>query len=229
MFCKVYDKIISFIENKYSQQIIYEWAILEIMALVLIYESSSLRDLFYPTLSTTKKMAFLVHQTFLAICSLIISNVDKSQYTNPWICTLNSLIASKYQLDYDFAMVISGNKKFLIGHIYSLISLFPRTSQASAFHEYLKDLSKVNLPIVHSVFKNKIISYSNSDSSVIFCKNKFQCGPQVKPPFIKSDTKYRFTLVLDLDETLIHFKVVNILTLGPRRVEGTDAHTAIPL
>lgn len=209
LFCNVYDKIISFIENPLSQKKIYDWALLELMTIESLYEASALQDTFNLILNVAKKSIYLIHQTFLGISSEILSSLSYID-DNPWLYTLKKIVKKKYQTESDFSTLLSDHSNKLINYLKTILNLFNKSHQTNQIADYLKNLNSTNLTMINNIFKKKIMTYSNLDSSVPFAvKGMPSEKPSlVKPPFIKARGKFKRSLVLDLDETMIHFKFV---------------------
>jgi CTD small phosphatase-like protein 2 len=127
-------------------------------------------------------------------------------------------IKSNNSCVYDYLRIILKNYPFQNEITDSLIS-------------YFKNISKLNIQILNEFFRSKVIRVMNKNASVLasVLLNSGEKIEQIAVPYLKKESLKEYTLVLDLDETLIHFKIdigdenKGLLRLRPGIFEFLDA------
>lgn len=201
---KVYIQIKRYINDIQLVVKIQDWANFELIAIAVIFQCSYNRGLFISILPTLKKVMFLVHQTFLAICDYIILSVNDTD--NIMVPALVKIVKKKYQKERELLPTISNNLNALNKHIMSLLQCFYKLNINSIFLQNIKNLKILSYDLITSIFK-KDISYLLN----LYPSSKYSLDDKnllEKFPFIKSKPRMKYTLFLDLDETLIYFAEV---------------------
>ena len=213
--------------NKYiifDYQISHDAIMLELLSIIITYQiindSSKNKNL----INIIKNLINEIHQNFLIECDYILSTISNNTM-NFWIKSLKSIILSKKKWndinskknDYHFELLKKGNSiiQTLIENILTIYfnenSSIMDINLLKYFNEYI---SKINLMELVEYF-NKIINQENKKINKYFTcifniksniKSQYEI---IKVPYLPEEIegKKYFTLVLDLDETLISFRI----------------------
>lgn len=106
--------------------------------------------------------------------------------------------------------IIKHNNENICSLMKNVYRLYPVRMEMIIY--YLKNLSKISIKMVNEYFKTKILNLENKNGSVpaSLIIEEGEIHPIISIPYLQYNTEMKFTLVLDLDETLIHFKMVCI-------------------
>ena len=251
----LYDKLETYFKDYQSKLIVHCSIMLTIFDIILIYHISF--NLFYfenncNILSTLVKMN---HQSYLLICNYISNKVSSSEKENNWVKKLRNMLDNNInhlniKNNKDFEMFILKKNlnnsdlsiplieiSFYIYCTQKLLTLLlknlPNSDDAkSIFIDIYNNLSEISSNDLNNFFNKKIFRILNKNASIgILSDISFFTNtlPKMKVPFLPfpQDVKKKFTLVLDLDETLISFKTCpeqnkGLLRLRPGLFEFLD-------
>jgi len=181
-----------------------------------------------------KNLIILSHKSFLLICNLISKVVSSSEQENIWVKklrkTLETNITHVDQNDEEFITFLSlkklkmeNNIKFdslieikfysfqIKKHIRLLLNIMnDKDLLKSDFCEIFKNIDNCTFNELNKFYISKVLRIINKNASVTG-KNAASYGAfafsNIKVPYLSKPTNKKFTLVLDLDETLIAFKI----------------------
>ena len=179
-------------------------------------------------------LIILSHKSFLLICNLISKVVSSSEQENIWVKklrkTLETNITHVDQNDEEFITFLSlkklkmeNNIKFdslieikfysfqIKKHIRLLLNIMnDKDLLKSDFCEIFKNIDNCTFNELNKFYISKVLRIINKNASVTG-KNAASYGAfafsNIKVPYLSKPTNKKFTLVLDLDETLIAFKI----------------------
>ena len=154
-----------------------------------------------------KNMLYYSHQNLLLITNQILNRVNKEYKNNIWVIKLREIIKNKK------STFIKGDDSFIIEHncniLYNalgnfLLIYFNNENEARIFAILNDILIHINTCLIDNV-KNNLTNLKNM---IIHCNENSQNSVMhinIPGPFLpKMNSKYKYTLVLDLDETIIH-------------------------
>ena len=181
-----------------------------------------------------KNLIVLSHKSFLLICNFISNLVSSSEQENIWVKklrkTLKKNITHVDKRDEEFITFLSlKNLKMENNIIYdSLIEIKFYSFQIkkyiilllnimndkdllkSDFCDIYKNIDNSSFNDLNKFYISKVLRIINKNASVTG-KNASSYGAlafsNIKVPYLSKPTNKKFTLVLDLDETLIAFKI----------------------
>lgn len=203
-FSSIYDQMSNLFILDINAPKLLEWKVLETIGFTLMMESSFDSVLFPLTISNLTKMMYLVHQTFLAICENLLGNIETNN--NPWVIVLSKQISKKYIKENKLNFVLAENITKLNSQLLGIIDIYKKNKRNTVFLQYTKTLKNMNFNMLNEILRKKALNMVNSDSTFLSLKGSDHSS--VSLPYIQSKSAHKFSLVLDLDETMIHFKDV---------------------
>lgn len=204
---KVYIQIKKYLNDIQLVVRIQDWANLELIAMAVIFQCSYNRSLFISIISSLKKVIFIIHQTFLAICDYILISLKEN--TLGMIPLLAMAVKKKYQKEKDLLPALNQNFSTMNKYIVSILQSYGKFKLKSEFVDNIKTLKIMSHDRIAEAFKRDI-SYLLS----IYPSSKYSLdlgNPLESTPFIRSKSLFKYSLILDLDETLIYFAEVSTL------------------
>ena len=229
--------------NNYQSNIIIHTSIMIMLFNIIITYHISFHPQFLSTYSNfLANLIILSHKSFLLICKLISNVVSSSESKNIWVKKLRKMLEENIVHqdinNKDFKNFLSIRNLKLVNNatVDSLIEIKYYSYQIKKYLELLlniindKDILKEDF---YNLFKNidclsfnclnefyisKVLRIINKNASVTG-KNASSYGGtmaiyNIKVPYLNNIRKKKFTLVLDLDETLISFKINHNLENG---------------
>ena len=198
-----------FIKEKYLN-IIQRAIKLKLFSFILCYDLSLNEDNFKQYLVVLNELFGDVHNILILI-SKYFGNKIIDENSNIWVNKLQNLIdiyiPDKKTTNEIFDEIDNLSYK-LTGNLFPLILKKYNQRKINDIYNKLDILSQEDL---HRLFIDKIFINMNLNGSIIgsssyFQENKNQISGFVPVPYLKNKSNKKYTLVLDLDETLIHFK-----------------------
>jgi len=211
-----------FKDNQTQRNISHECCFLEFLSIIFIYESFGQVTITQTAISKLQNLLFYVHQNFLIICDYIINIIFNNVKSNIWINKLQNIIISKrvrkIQKNEHINILKEGNYNITL-IIKSLLKMFSSNDKMniSTYSFYLKKIQSTQINSLIEYYKKKInqnlyqtITNNNRIyKSSTYKQNQYSNNNNlINIPYLpnKKDSKKNFTLVLDLDETLISYQ-----------------------
>ena len=177
-----------------------------IFSLIMCYVISLNEKIFEKFWNNLFEIMNINHRILILICKYFS---NKIMDRNIWVEKLNQLISSYdsgFKNTFQIMKEINFFCNYLIKLIPNILTLYPDVELITIFNS-LEKISSIELI---SIYREKFHKNENQNGSIFasssyFKKNKnFEHNPQ--SPFLEKKSNKKYTLVLDLDETLIHFK-----------------------
>ena len=221
--CSLYghlEKLFKLPEDSLNVQISIKLMLISIM---ICYDYSYEIDILNGDFSILEDILSFNHQNLIIIFEHILSKISSESKSNIWVHKLRNLIdifnkKNINNLEYNKAKdrhmspvdKIVYNKTVIIQNIRVLLKNY-KTSRINYLTSIFKKINDKTYEEINTFFRENILRTDNLSGSVlasVFLKeNKnFQTEPA---PYIKTKNRKPYSLILDLDETLIHFKVNN--------------------
>ena len=205
-------------------QIAHDSMMFELLSMIITYQILNDPKLNQNLINTLKNLINEVHQNFLIECDYILSKVNNQSLNNIWIKKLKNLILSKRnwsdnnsdKKNYHLDLIKQGNS-IIQNLIQYLLSIYTRANSTNidinSLTYFNKNISEVKLMEL-SGYYNRVISQENMKinkkfSYIIKRKPNDDKYVSIVVPYLPEEIegKKKFTLVLDLDETLISFRI----------------------
>ena len=196
-----------FFEEKYKENI-HQAQILEFISVILsifVY----LKDIVIEKpVEHVKNILFYIHQNLILMIILLLKKISKEYQNNFYVLKLKELVNKKRNklMSGDEQFLIEQNNKIILSSINYFIEIYLNKTKKDIkiflpFNDILKNINTISFEIVkNNLFELKnTLTYTTKNKDIAFVHINLE-GPFL-PPIEK---KYEYTLVLDLDETIIH-------------------------
>ena len=157
----------------------------------------------------------------MVIYEHILSKISSESKSNIWVTKLKNLINNfndkstkndYFKNSFQMSVIekIIYNTSAIVQNIRNLLKHY-KTRNTSNITEIFKSISEKTYEDIDVFFRDYIFHVDNFDGSVlasVFLKENenFKTEPA---PYIHTKNRKKYSLILDLDETLIHFKINN--------------------
>jgi len=192
--------------------------------------------------SVLDELLKLNHQNLIIIFEHILSKISSDSRDNVWVFKLHGIVNSSKNSIYnnEFSSIneysmspvekITYNTGIIIQNIRVLLKNY-KSSKIDQLTTIFKKLNEKTYEDINVFFREYILRVDNMNGSVlasIFLKenNNFKTEPA---PYLKTINRKPYSLILDLDETLVHFKVnpqnesEGVLRVRPGIIEFLDS------
>ena len=187
-----------------------------LISLIICYEYCTDQDAFIETNSKLLELMEINYNNLMKMFQQIINYVD-DEVENPWIKRLLNVFEafskreefSSYNEDILFTIEkIRINNENINLKIQNILNSF-QTENSTLLTNYYLQIKVKTYEDLNLFFQNSILQIENEEGSLIAClylRNNSLFSP-MPPPYIKKPNPKKYTLVLDLDETLVNFKI----------------------
>ena len=176
-----------------------------IFSLILCYVISLNENIFAKLNIYLLEITRINHKILILISEYFMHKIlDR----NMWVEKLNQLIINYdpiYKNTFQIMKEINILCNFLVSKIPNILIIYSKQELISIYNE-LEHLSSIDLI---KIYREKFHKNSNQNGSIFASSAYFRIhkyNGEVPVPFLKNKSNKPYTLVLDLDETLIHFK-----------------------
>ena len=225
-FPKLFPKVKKSNDEISDYQIAHDTILFELLSIVFAYEILKENFLRKKMMKDLMILINEIHQNFLIECDYILSKISDRSMTNLWIKKLKNLILSKktWNLNMNHLNLlhlknisVHNNIKYLIKICSNIIEKnrgIDINIDLNTLSYFNNNIPNVNLIELSDYFSSEI-SKENSRINKAFThiikrNNKINYNNLIIIPYLPLKTskdKYQYTLVLDLDETLISFRI----------------------
>ena len=167
--------------------------IIESLGIALLIFCSEQMLLFSSLNKQLKTMTFCIHQNFLTLIDLVLSRLPSGVELSSWVSSLQLIVETKKIKPLkrsEHSTCIKQNCDIISNCIRTVLHLIPRGSSPSI------------AILIHILSNLDKYSIATARSYLVPMKNNPE---KVSPPFLPAENLKKFTLVLDLDETLVHY------------------------
>ena len=191
-----------------------------LFSLIIIYEYSFDKNIFNQTKNELIEIIETFYNNIYLQKQQIINTIIKDNYSlddNSWMKYLLKEINdtnSKLNFNEDNTLLIikciNQNNENIDLQLSNLLNYFPFTENNQILKNLLFQLRTKSYDDIYTFMKKNILNIENIEGSLIasvYLRNNSVFYP-INPPYIKTPLiNKKYTLVLDLDETLVNFKI----------------------
>ena len=218
---KIFNNLMDFNNAKISIKYI-------LISILICYDCSFDEDILNNVYSILKDLLNLNHKNLILIYEHILSKISTDNKDNIWVAKLLTLVNSSKNNDFDYnynfneynnaineySMTliekINFNTGIIIQNVRVLLKNYkiPKVEYLTSLFKKINEKTYEDINTFYQQFILRVENYSGSIlASVIFKQNpNFNFNSETSP-YIHSVNKKKYTLILDLGETLVHFKV----------------------
>ena len=188
----------------------------ELMSIMLCYELSFEKDVLDEQgFMLLMEILELNYHNLMIICDYILTKIHPENNKNIWVMKLREIIEDANCIRNTFPTnnllpieKINYNTNEIVKNIKTLLMDY-NTKNNSLLINFLRKISTKTYNEINEFFQDNIIRVENYEGSLVasaFLK-KNPCFHPLPYPYINLPNKKPYTLVLDLDETLVNFKL----------------------
>ena len=192
---------------------------LELFYVILTYHLSLNPKFYMKYKSTLSKIYPFIKNNFLLMIKKIINDIynnedeDYLQTNCIYLQKINNILKENVKIDDSEQIIVSSiidNSKKIVENIKSILANYQNENKIKSLEltTVFNNISKLPNVAINEFFYDKILYIPNKEGSIInkLSLNTISNNNEIQAPYINELSKKKYTLVLDLDETLFFLK-----------------------
>lgn len=213
--CSLYNRIELMFKDARARHVVQMSIKFELLSLLISYDVSSDNILLTQILVMIQAILNLNHCNLIVICEYVLSRISEDNLDNIWVFKLRNLVNSHesdlnyMNSNYSYIEKIKLNTNSVSNYIKIILKNYPNNPKKDDLSSLYKNLATVTYQDINDLFQEKFMMVENPNASVLASVVLRQNGQfnSIEPPYLTTKNLKPYTLVLDLDETIIHFRV----------------------
>ena len=217
--CSLYKILEKIFQNEEDSNIVRLSINYELMSVMVCYDFSFGNDFDDEDLNLSLiELIYFNHNNLMIICEYILTKISPENTDNIWVLKLQEIVKnSKFsqskeiktnnQTAYHIQKILNNTNK-IIKKINSLLLNY-QTDFSSLLKNYILNLPNKTYSDINNFFRSQILRIENYEGSLVppsFFKKNRDFTP-LPAPYLQYKSTKPYTLILDLDETLVSFQV----------------------
>ena len=214
----------NYFKNPQSKNIVHMSLIYVIYNIIFSYNISFDENFFLCEDILTNIFKFH-HNSYLIICEYIYSKISSSVIGNLWVERLSKIIKDKlvhldlnnkdylqYTMNFSNSTIPSSILELnfynisIEKYIRVLLKNYSNDKLSPDFFKNYKNINIITTEELNLFFRKKVFRILNKNASIFYGDKSF-IGYEQEKVYLEENKSKKFTLILDLDETLISFKI----------------------
>ena len=198
-----------------------------LMSILICYDCSFDIEILNDVYSVLKDLLALSHTNLMLIYERVLSGISVDNKENKWVVKLLNLVNSSKNNEFSFNFMEYNNNKIneysmslvekinfntgiIIQNIRVLLKNY-KTPKVEFLTSLFKKLNEKSYEEINNYYQQFILRVDNVNGSIlasVLLKQNPNVNFKTEPtPYVHTINNKPYTLILDLDETLVHFKV----------------------
>ena len=227
--CSLYKRIEKTFKIEKNIEIVRLSINLELLSVMLCYEFSFDQAILNKTYILLLEILELNHRNLMIICENILIKICPENQKNRWVLKLNKIVQNSKmtEINYEnisYAEKIGINTDKINKKLFNILLNY-QTEYSPLIMSLMKKITQKNYEEINDFFREYILKVDNLESSIVasILLNTNPNFTSRRPPYLHSPRAKSYTLILDLNETLVSFQQTNysqgILRLRPFLIE----------
>ena len=216
--CSLYKILEKIFPNEEDANIIRLSTNYELMSIMVCYDFAFGNNVDDEDLNLSLiELIYFNHNNLMIISEYILTKISQKNTDNIWVLKLQEIIKNskfsqskeiKNGVQFSPIQKISNNTNKIIKKIKSILLNYQSDSSA-LLKNYILNLPNKTYSEINSFFRSHILRIYNDEGSLVppsYFKQNMDFIP-IPAPYLKFPSAKQYTLILDLDETLVSFQI----------------------